>query len=198
MEIREALTRVALKHYLIAAALLLLQSSSKLKTAKQGCSRVLKELLTTMETQKANMELAASRKEVVRRVTKEDMRMLRHANKERKEEIQHSAYYVGYRLLWILGLFLKGRKFPTGKLEATQYKLQVFNIVDFVTDHENLAALLDFDSESFFESMVRLFTHEPWNFITHTGNYKFEFQKKAREGTPQQEAEPLCNVPIAH
>lgn len=81
------LTRVALKHYLIAAALLLLQSSSKLKTAKQGCSRVLKELLTTMETQKANMELAASRKEVVRRVTKEDMRMLRHANKERKEEI---------------------------------------------------------------------------------------------------------------
>lgn len=87
MEIREVLTRVALKHYLIAAALLLLQSSSKLKTAKQGCSRVLKELLTTMETQKANMELAASRKEVVRRVTKEDMRMLRHANKERKEEI---------------------------------------------------------------------------------------------------------------
>ena len=63
----------------------------------------------------------------------------------------------------------------TGKLEATQYKLQVFNIVDFVTDHENLAALLDFDSESFFESMVRLFTHEPWNFITHTGNYKFDF-----------------------
>ena len=150
MEIREVLTRVALKHYLIAAALLLLQSSSKLKTAKQGCSRVLKELLTTMETQKANMELAASRKEVVRRITKEDMRMLRHANKGRKDEIQHSAYYVGYRLLWILGLFLKGRKFPTGKLEATQYKLQVFNIVDFVTDHENLAALLDFDSDSFF------------------------------------------------
>ena len=40
--------------------------------------------------------------------------MLRHAKKNRKQEIEKSAYYVGYKLFWILGLFFKGKKFPTG------------------------------------------------------------------------------------
>ena len=49
--------------------------------------------------------------------------MLRNAKKSRRQEIEQSAYYVGYRLFWILGLFLKGKKFPTGQLDAKQYKI---------------------------------------------------------------------------
>ena len=76
-----------------------------------------------METQKANFEIALQKNEKPTRITKEDMRMLRNAKKTRRQEIEQSAYYVGYRLFWILGLFLKGKKFPTGQLDAKQYKI---------------------------------------------------------------------------
>lgn len=43
--------------------------------------------------------------------------MLRNADKDRKYEIEKSAFYIGYKLLWIIQLFLKGKKFPQGNLE---------------------------------------------------------------------------------
>ena len=102
------------------------------------------------------------------------MRRIRSFNKEQKQEIEQSAYYVGYRLFWILGNFLKGKKFPTGMLDRVQHKVQVLNIVDFVTDEDNLCSLLDFDAEAFFNVMVNLFTDQPWQFLSSAGNYKFK------------------------
>ena len=48
--IRKILKQVAQKHCLIGAALLLLQTSQKLRIAKQDCTLVLNMLLNTMET----------------------------------------------------------------------------------------------------------------------------------------------------
>ena len=45
---------------------------------------------------------------------------------------------------------MKGKKFPQGDLIEGQFRAHVFNIVDFVTDEQTLALLLDFDSEAFF------------------------------------------------
>ena len=42
--------------------------------------------------------------------------MLKSADKNRKYEIEQSSFYIGYKLLWILSLFLKGKKFPQGDL----------------------------------------------------------------------------------
>lgn len=109
------------------------------------------------------------------------MRMLKNLARSKRQMIEQSAYYIGYRLFWIIGLFLKGRKFPSGMLDPAQYKLQVFNIVDFVTDEDNLAAMLDFDAEGFFEMMVRLFTSEPWLFIIKPTNYKFKMLRNTTE-----------------
>ena len=151
-----------------------------------------------METQKAKIEQAIRRGEKPPRITKEDMRMLRNTKNQRKYEIEQSLYYVGYKLFWILGMFLYGKKFPSGTLETIKFKVQVFNIVDFVTDEDNLAAMLDFDAETFFDTMVDMFTLEPWHFITHPGKYKFKFQKKAiAEGRDLAEEPLLCNIPIA-
>ena len=66
----------------------MLQTSQKLTIAKNDCTLVLNMLLNTMETQKANFELALARKENPTRITKEDMRMLRNAKKSRKKEIE--------------------------------------------------------------------------------------------------------------
>lgn len=115
-----------------------------------------------------------------------DLRMLRTANKQRRTQIESSAFYVGYRLQWIIRLFLKGKKFPTGEMDLAQYKHQVLSIVDFVTDEDNLAAMLDFDPREFFETMVRLFLGHPWLFITNSGKYQFEFDKRSQSETEQK------------
>lgn len=43
--------------------------------------------------------------------------MMQNASKVARHDIEQSAYYIGYRLFWILGLFLRGMKFPSGTLE---------------------------------------------------------------------------------
>ena len=117
-------------------------------------------LLNNMETQKALAEqdeiMRGSNNDKVRKVTKQDIYQLRNADKSRKYEIEQSYSYIGYKLLWILSLFLKGKKFPSGELDASQYNSHVLNIVDFVTDEQNLALLLDFDSDAFFSTVCYL------------------------------------------
>ena len=33
-------------------------------------------------------------------------------NREKKLEIEHSKTYIGYKLLWVINLFIEGKKFP--------------------------------------------------------------------------------------
>ena len=76
-----------------------------------------------------------------------------------------------------------------------------------MTNEDNLAAMLDFDSESFFMAMVELFTDKPWEFLTNHGKYKFAFERNA--GTQDDTSAPtnpesydesgICtNIPIAN
>ena len=81
------------------------------------------------------------------KITKDDIRQLRNIDKERKYEIEKSHLYIGYKLLWILKMFLEGRKFPNGELEEEQWRMHVYHIVDFVTDNDNLKEILDFDPD---------------------------------------------------
>ena len=115
-------------------------------------------------------------------VTLSDLRMLRSTNKEQKQLVESSAFYVGFRLQWILRIFLKGQKFPHGKLDDKQYMINVLQIVDFMTVEDNLVIMLDFDSASFFLTVARLFVGMPWWFITKKGEYKFHFEKEEVAG----------------
>ena len=119
-----------------------------------------------------------------RKVTKQDIHLLRSADKTRKYEIEQSSFYIGYKLLWILSLFLKGKKFPQGDLIEAQFRAHVFNIVDFVTDEQTLALLLDFDPEALFKTIIYLFSDKPWHYIVRCNKgYNFEFQKPLIEGS---------------
>lgn len=120
-----------------------------------------------------------------RKVTKKDIKLLRNVDKNRKYEIEQSSFYIGYKLLWILSLFLKGKKFPSGDLSEGQFKVHVFNIVDFVTDENTLALLLDFDPEAFFQTVIYLFSGKPWHFLVNCSkSYAFEFAKPAASDNP--------------
>lgn len=52
-----------------------------------------------------------------RKITKDDIRLLRNIDKDLKYEIEKSHLYIGYKLLWIIRMFLDGKKFPNGDLE---------------------------------------------------------------------------------
>ena len=103
--------------------------------------------------------------------------MLRSIDKERKYEIERSHLYIGYKLLWIIKMFLDGRKFPNGNLEDAQWRMHVYHIVDFVTNEDNLKEILDFDPEQFFKIMAKLFLGKPWEYLSNCEGHQFEFQK---------------------
>ena len=74
-------------------------------------------LLNRVEVQMAKIDGALKKNQPIVQITREDLRLLRNANKETKQAVEKSCYYGGYHFFWILGLFLRGRKFPTGTLD---------------------------------------------------------------------------------
>lgn len=181
-----AYLEVVCKSHCMVSALLQLQTSDRSKLVREGCIQILTMLLNNMETQKAIAEQDQLKRgpssDKVRHVTKQDISMLRSADKNRKYEIEQSSIYIGYKLLWILSLFLKGKKFPSGDLDESQFRAHVLNIVDFVTNDETLALMLDFDAEAFFQTVIYLFSAKPWHYlVNHSHDYAFAFQQKSSD-----------------
>ena len=50
-----------------------------------------------------------------------------------KLDIEHSQTYIGYKLMWVIRLFLQGKKFPSGTLSSFKWRMYVFDIVRFIT-----------------------------------------------------------------
>ena len=50
-----------------------------------------------------------------------------------KTEIERSNTYLGYKILWIINLFLDGQKFPSGTLSEDLLQYYVMDIVQFCT-----------------------------------------------------------------
>ena len=90
---------------------------------------------------------------------------MRNLDKESKYEIEKSHLYIGYKFLWIIKMFLEGKKFPSGELDEEQWRVHVYNIVDFLTLDSNLIDILEFDPEQFFKIIVKLFQGKPWFFL---------------------------------
>ena len=101
----------------MSALLYLFTSDAK---DKGGCQQILNMMLKNLE-EKKNLERLAERNmdhaQSARKITKDDIRLLRSTDKERKYEIEKSHLYIGYKLLWIIKMFLDGRKFPSGELQ---------------------------------------------------------------------------------
>jgi hypothetical protein len=48
---------------------------------------------------------------------KKDIQMLFIVDSKKKYEIEKSKSYIGYKLLWIIKMYLEGRQFPYGSLQ---------------------------------------------------------------------------------
>ena len=83
-----------------------------------------------------------------------------------KFDIERSALYIGYKLLWVITLFLEGKKFPQGSLSSDMWRYYVYDVVRFCTNEKFMAWFLDFDCVTFFSVLKKLFVDpEPSEFI---------------------------------
>lgn len=83
----------------------------------------------------------------------EEIASIKDMNAESSErlKIEKSAVYMGYKILWIIRLFLNGKKFPYGNLPKAQWKAYVHEIIDCVTQEEIMIDLLYIDAEAYFQ-----------------------------------------------
>ena len=64
-------------------------------------------------------------------------------------------------------MFLEGKKFPSGNLSSFKWRIYVYDIVRFCTNDQFLTWFLEFDPDSFFKLMKKLFVEdEPFGYIT--------------------------------
>ena len=96
------------------------------------------------------------------------------ASNEEKYRIQRSYVYIGYKFLWIVQMFLEGKRFPYGELTEQQWRYHVYDILNFVSAEEYLTELLDFDPDMFFRVIAKLFRQKPWQFITEMNQTKID------------------------
>ena len=117
ISVRQQLEVVCKNYCLVSALLYLFTSDAK---DKGGCQQILNMMLKNLE-EKRNLERLQEKRgsDVAgpRKITKDDIRLLRNVDKDLKYEIEKSHLYIGYKLLWIIRMFLDGKKFPSGDLE---------------------------------------------------------------------------------
>ena len=88
-------------------------------------------------------------------------------NRKQKLEIEHSCTYIGYKLLWVITLFLEGKKFPSGQLSAFKWRCYIYDIVRFCTNIQFMNWFLDFDPEAFLSVLKRVFLDtEPQEYVS--------------------------------
>lgn len=160
--LREELLVVCQVHCLIGA-LLHLMSSQRVNNDDQvsilitnylfkslnygGCKQILKTLLSLLE------------KSTSVDVDKDDIYMIFKVDSQKKYEIEKSKVYIGYKLLWMLRLFIEGKTFPSGtNLSLEKYRMHIYDIANLITVPQCLTQLLQFDASHFLEVLAKLYS----------------------------------------
>ena len=81
-----------------------------------------------------------------------DLEMLREASYDSQDKylIEKSQIYLGYKIFWIIKLFLNGKKFPQGEIKDTKWNCYIHDLIEFLSNVDILKVLLDIDPETFF------------------------------------------------
>jgi hypothetical protein len=100
-------------------------------------------------------------------------------SRREKLDIEHSQTYIGYKLMWVMKMFLEGKKFPQGTLSSFKWRIYVYDIVRFATNQQFLTWFLAFDPDCFFKLMKGLFLdQEPYEYITSQEGFIEMYKEK--------------------
>lgn len=88
-----------------------------------------------------------------------DLQMLRELdyNSPDKREIEKSNIYLGYKILWVIRLFIDGKKFPQGNIRERKWRSYIHDVIQVISTHEYLQMLLYIDAEALFQVIAILF-----------------------------------------
>ena len=76
-----------------------------------------------------------------------------------RENIEKSAIYIGYKLLWVIRLTLLGKRFPTGYFEQRLWENVVHEILDLITNEDFMKTLFEIDASAFFQIITIAFNN---------------------------------------
>lgn len=77
-----------------------------------------------------------------------------------KHEIEASYEYIGLKLLYIIKLFMKGEKFPSGKLANKQKPYFLSQSVEFLLREKEATELMKLSSRTFFTIASEMFLND--------------------------------------
>lgn len=60
---------------------------------------------------------------------------------ESTKRVEQSQLYLGFKLFWVLRLFLIGKKFPQGNIKEAKWRAYVHDIIQFLSSTEILRDL---------------------------------------------------------
>lgn len=81
------------------------------------------------------------------------------ANMSKRELIEHSSSYLGYKLLWAIRLFLLGKKFPKGTFEMNVWNAITHDVCELITQEDFIATLVAIDAEAYFQTISIVFNN---------------------------------------
>jgi len=128
----------------LIGGLLYLMSLSQQDDAN-GCMKILNTLLGLVRDSKNTDK------------SKDDVLLVTTTDSDTKFEIEKSKVYLGYKMFWIIKMFIDGKSFPQGNLSAEKHRQHVYDIVNFIMIENFLVEMIDFDAEQFFRVITRIF-----------------------------------------
>jgi hypothetical protein len=146
------------------SALLHLQKTSG-SEKKGGDSDIISTMYKILKNLRKN-EKKSFEKGTANPFMKSDILILNIVDSQKKYEIEKSYCYIGYKLLWIIKMYLDGRQFPYGSsLTQEQWKRNTLRIAEYIVNKEFITDMLEFDAGCFLEVIQKLFYGEPYWFI---------------------------------
>ena len=85
--------------------------------------------------------------------TMDEIRAIRDLSPDSIERIraEKSHMYLGYKILWVIRMFLNGKKWPSGNIPQARWKNYVHEIVDCISQKNIMLDLLYIDAEAYFQ-----------------------------------------------
>ena len=129
---------------MLTTALIHLIISSTVGTDKKACLQILNNVFNRFKQAKKNR-------------TMDEVKEILLKDEESKFSIEASYEYIGIKLLFIIKLFIKGEKFPSGKLNKYQ-RIDFLGLsIEFLLRHEEATELMRLNARTFFNVVSELY-----------------------------------------
>lgn len=81
------------------------------------------------------------------------------ANFPKREPLEKSSVYVGYKLLWIIRLLLLGKRFPKGHFEQNVWHDITHEVLDIITQDDFMRTMYEIDASAYFQIITIVFNN---------------------------------------